>query len=105
MEICGAGTSDFFTRISTARKQRIENTADDDGTEVDRYLADSCTELSSLNSYPNIKNLYISLNTGLPASAAVERVFSLGGRTFSPMRPRLSTEHFEMMAFLRLAKW
>ena len=107
IEICGAGTSDFITRISTARKQRILRTLqseDDAGIEVDRYLADSCTELSSLNSYPNIKNLYISLNTGLPASAAVERLFSLGGRIFSPMRTRLSSEHFEMMAFLRLAK-
>ena len=46
MEICGAETSDFFARISAARKQRIEITADDAGTEVDRcgrYLADSCT--------------------------------------------------------------
>ena len=104
MEICGAGTSDFLARISAARKQRIENIVNDAGrpTEEDRYLADSCTELSSLNSYPNIKNLYISLNTGLPASAAVERLFSLGGRIFSPIRSRLSAEHFEIMAFLRL---
>ena len=46
MEIFGAGTSDFLARISAARKQQIENTADDAGTEVDRYdryLADSCT--------------------------------------------------------------
>ena len=34
MEICGTGTSDFFTRISAARKQRIENTADNAGTIV-----------------------------------------------------------------------
>lgn len=62
--------------------------------------------LSSLHAYPHIKDLYISLNTGLPASAAVERLFSLGGRVFSPLRTsRLSAEHFEMMVFLRLAKW
>ena len=75
MEICGAGTSDLFARISAARKQRIENTADDAGTEVDRYLIDSCIELSSLNSYPNtaqhqeLVHFMISLNTGLPAIA------------------------------------
>ena len=28
MDICGAGTSDFFAQISAASKQRIENTAD-----------------------------------------------------------------------------
>ena len=43
VDICGAGTSDFLARISAAKKQRIENTADDAGTEADRYLADSCT--------------------------------------------------------------
>ena len=32
MEICGTGTSDFLARISAAKKQRIENTADDAGT-------------------------------------------------------------------------
>ena len=103
MEICGAGTSDFFARISAARKQWIENSADDASTEVDRrYLANSCTELPSLNSYPNIKNLYISLNTGLPASTAMEHLFRWS--LFSPMHTRLSSEHFEIMAFLRLAK-
>ena len=45
-------------------------------------------------------------NTELPASAAVERLFSLCGRVFSPLRSRLSSEHFEMMLFLRTgAKW
>jgi len=38
---------------------------------------------TSLNAYPHIKNLYVSLNTTLPTSAAVERLFSLGGRVFS----------------------
>ena len=49
--------------------------------------------------------MYIALNTGLPSSAAVERLFSLGGRVLSPMRSRLSSMHFEMMTFLRLANW
>ena len=77
---------------------------DDMSAEVDRYLNDCSSDLSSLNAYPHIKQLYVALNTGLPASAAVERVFSLGGRVFSPLRTKLSAEHFEMMIFLRLAK-
>jgi hypothetical protein len=52
-------------------------------TEVDNYLEDPSSELSSLFKYPNIFKLYVKLNTGLPASAAVERLFSLGGRVFS----------------------
>jgi len=70
---------------------------------LERYPSDSSSDLSSLNAYPHIKELYVLLNTGLPASAAVERLFSLGGRVFSPLRTRLSSEHFEMMVFLHLA--
>jgi len=70
-----------------------------------RCLSDSSSDVTSLNVYPNIRKLYISLNTGLPASAAVERLFSLGGRVFSPLRARLSSNHFEMMMFLRCAKF
>jgi len=39
----------------------------------------------------------------LPASAAVERLFSLG-RVFSPLRSKLSNEHFEMMLFMLSVK-
>jgi len=73
---------------------------------VESYLSDPSTELSCLEAYPNIRQVYLKLNTGLPASAAVERLFSLGGQVFSPLCSRLSSEHFEMMLFLRTAaKW
>jgi len=74
---------------------------------VERYQSDCSSELSSL-AYTSIKHLYISpyyLIQASPASAAAERVLSLGGRVFSPLRITLSPEHFEMMKFLRLAKW
>jgi hypothetical protein len=86
----------------------MEISGDEAGTEVDRYLADRSpefNELTSLHCYPNIKQLFIALNTGLPASAAIERLFSLGCRMFTPLRTRMSASHFEMMIFLRLAKW
>ena len=41
---------------------------------------------------PHIKNLYVSHNTHFPASVAVERLFSLGGRVFAPLRSRLTSE-------------
>jgi hypothetical protein len=44
-------------------------------TEVDNYLKDPSSELPSLLKYPNILKLYVKLNTGLRASAAVERLF------------------------------
>ena len=75
------GASDFFARITTARKNRIENVGDDAGSEVDRYLDDSSSDITSLHCYPHVKQLFVSLNTGLPASAAVERLLSLGEGT------------------------
>jgi len=55
-----------------------------------------------LAAYSNSRQVYSKLNTGLP----VERLFSLDGRVFSPLRSRLSSEHFEMMLFLHTAaKW
>ena len=46
--------------------------------------------------------MYCRIPAYLPA---VERLFSLGGRVFSPLRTRLSSEHFEVMVFLHLANW
>jgi len=39
--------------------------------------------------------LYVTLNTGVPSRASVEKLFSLGGRIFTPLRSRMTSEHFE----------
>jgi hypothetical protein len=96
---------DFFAVLAARRQQAISGINCDVDEELAKYLSDSSSDVTSLNVYPNIRKLYISLNTGLPASAAVERLFSLGGRVFSPLRARLSSNHFEMMMFLRCAKF
>ena len=84
---------DYFAELRAKRIQEAQQAAImDDSKEVTKYLADTATTLSILNSceFPNIKKLYIALNTGLPASAAVERLCSLGGRVFTPLRTRMS---------------
>jgi len=63
------------------------------GKELSKYLSDKSTDVTALNCYPLIRTLYIELNTGLLASAAVEGLFSL--------RSKLSSEHSEMMLFMR----
>jgi len=45
----------------------------------------------------------VTLDTGLPSSASVERLFSLSGRIFTALRLRMTSEQFEMMMFLRMA--
>jgi hypothetical protein len=94
---------DFFSLLTVRRQASTSAPNADD--ELSKYLSDKSQDLSSLDLYPHIRKLYISLNTGLPSSAAVERLFSLGGRVFCPLRSRLSASHFEMMTFLRSAKW
>jgi len=43
----------------------------------DIFNINTATDPESLTAYPHISKLYISLNTGLSSSAAVERLFSL----------------------------
>jgi hypothetical protein len=68
-------------------------------------MKDASDSISSLCQYPSIKLLYLALNSSLPASAAVERLFSLGGKVFSLLRTRMTSEHFEMLVFMRSAKF
>ena len=77
---------DFFAALS-ARRHRATGSLNAT-QEVDKYLADTADTVASLDAYPHIRHMYIALNTGLPSSAAVERLFSLGGRVLPPMRSR-----------------
>ncbi len=48
----------------------------------------------------NLNQIFRKYNVGLPASAAVERLFSVGGCIYTDKRSNLSDQHFEMMVFL-----
>jgi hypothetical protein len=72
---------------------------------MDKYLADPSREISSLNRYPMVKQLFLKTNTALPSSAPVERLFSIGGQVMTPRRNRLTDEHFEMLLLLRANKF
>jgi len=41
--------------------------------------------------------MFISYNTDIPSSAAVERIFSIGKDILKSKRSGLSDEHFEML--------
>ena len=97
-------TTDFFAYFTLQWQKQNALANDDSSAEVDRYLGANSPELLSLAAYPNIKKLYQQLNTRLPASVAVEHLCSLGRCVFTPLRSRLSNDHFEMMVFLRAAK-
>jgi hypothetical protein len=96
---------DFFSLLTAKRQAQQTETQspNDHRQEVDKFVRDGASGLDSLKEYPYIKKLYVTLNTGLPSSASVERLFSLGGRIFTPLRSRMTSDHFEMMMFLRMA--
>ncbi len=91
---------DFY---SSLKKKKI-----DSGSwkhDYSKFLEAKDTDnLSVLSEYPNIKKLYLQYNTGLPASAACERLFSLGARVLTPTRSLLSDKNFETLVFLKANK-
>ncbi|KAI2647136.1 hypothetical protein H4Q32_028534 [Labeo rohita] len=85
---------DFFSSMESRRSQ---------GTgELDGYLACVSNKMDLLNSFPHIKNLSVKLNTGLPASAACERLFSSAGLLFTAKRARMNSANFENQLLLKL---
>lgn len=89
---------DFFKSILT-------NTVPAESNEVDLFLADQSTKISSLNKYPTMKALFIKYNAAFPSLASIERLFSVAGRIFTPLRSRLSDKNFERMLLLKVNKF
>lgn len=86
---------DFFTF-------NAEDTATADSI-VSSYLSGVAAGVGDLAvAHPQIRKIFIELNTALPASAACERLFSVAGRIFVPNRCRLSDKHFEQQLLLRI---
>ena len=74
-------------------------------SEVSNYLADPDSSLAMLNKYPMVKAVFTEFNTTLPSSAAVERLFSVGGQIETPRRNQLSDSNFEKLLMLKANKW
>jgi len=70
-------------------------------TEVAAYLADPDRCLTMLNKYPLVKAVFVQYNTSLPSSAAVERLFSVGGQIATAKRNQLSNSNFEKLLLLK----
>ncbi|XP_072536994.1 zinc finger BED domain-containing protein 4-like [Salminus brasiliensis] len=85
---------DFFSSMKSRRSRGTE--------ELDGYLACVSDKLALLNSFPQIKKLSLRLNTGLPASAACERLFSCVGPLFAAKREWMNSTDFENQLLLKL---
>lgn len=72
--------------------------------DLEQFLLNSSTDIQMLNVFPTIKTLFIKYNTGIPTSASVERVFSIGGIVLRAMRGKLGDETFEKQLLLKMNK-
>ncbi|XP_064468391.1 uncharacterized protein LOC135379067 [Ornithodoros turicata] len=74
------------------------------GSELDRWKKSPRGGLQALNDFPLIKDMFIKFNTGIPSSAPVERLFSVGRDTFGLKRGKLTDENFEKQLLLKCNK-
>merc|ERR1711879_123482 len=73
-----------------------------DLTLLDIYMSQPTTnDLSTLDSFPLIKKLFIKHNTMLPTSASAERLFSAGGVAFGQRRHSYTDKNFEIKVTLK----
>ncbi|XP_061477341.1 uncharacterized protein LOC133381837 [Rhineura floridana] len=91
---------DFFS-IQSQSKKSAEDSAEE---EVSRYLEFPNRELSSLHAFPRVLKSFLQYNTGLPSSAAVERLFSTGGNEMAVKRHSLTDDMFEHLVLLKQNK-
>ena len=99
LEQVGQHSSDEDDLFSSMKSRRSEGTG-----ELEGYLACVSVNMDLLNAFQNIKKLSLKLNTGLPASAACERLFSCAGLLFTAKRARMNSTHLENQLLLKLNK-
>jgi len=83
---------DFFSRRRAPQHQQDVLT---------QYMQTQTEDITTLTVWPELKELFIRLNTPLPASAASERLFSCAGLTMNSQRTRMSDKLFEDLVMLK----
>ena len=92
-DVDDADVESFFPRPSPSTRASVEEV-------VDKYLHGRSTAFQDLDK--SVEKLFRKVNTTLPSSAAVERLFSHGAGIFKKNRYRLNDANFEMQLMLKL---
>lgn len=111
-EIKSSESLDIMSSVNSEERDNFyfidsdqEETKQDPKKKAELLYAHFCLEenkdLSVLNSYKAIKNMFIKYNTALPSSASVERLFSFATITNYCKANRLSDEMFEKRVVLK----
>lgn len=72
--------------------------------ELNLFFIDTDQSLDMLHKYPRVKEVFIRFNTGIPSSAPVERLFSIGPLILTARRNRLKAQLFEILLLLKIYK-
>ena len=70
--------------------------------QLNNYMQQPVGDVKSICQFPQLKELFVRLNTPLPVSAACERLFSCAGQIFTPKRATISDGNFEHQLLLKL---
>lgn len=65
------------------------------------YLRNKNCDVSILNSYPEVRKMFVKYNAALPSSAVVERLFSKALIVYTPRRNQLLSQTFERILFVK----
>src|SRR5688572_17025335 len=101
-EVVDSKTLDFFTFMvdpNGESRATLHSQAELQGLQ---YLEDSDRALSMLDRYPLVRSMFRQFNVGLPSSAAVERLFSVGGMICTSKLDSLSPQLFEKLLLQRI---
>lgn len=92
---------DYFTFMQNTEEHQSTSVQSQAQLEGMQYLEDGDKSVSSLNRYPRVCRMFRKYNVALPSSAAVERLFSIGGMICTAKRNRLSEKLFESLLLQR----
>lgn len=69
--------------------------------QVDGYLASKSESVSTLFAFPAVAEAFKKVNSTLPSSAAVERLFSSASQILTTRRCKMSDDTLDKLLFLR----
>ena len=87
--------NDFFQK---------KNKASSDASSLRSFLDSPVENLCDYSRWPLLRQLFVELNTPLPASAACERLFSSGGLLFRPHCSSVIDINFENCLLVKCNK-
>lgn len=96
------GSGGLFSVFSPASQMETDEFNEFNARDcVNMFLKSKRPKLSACDEHPLLKAAFIKFNTGLPSSAAAERLFSTGNDILRPKRSAMSDDNFDMAMFLR----